>query len=48
MWITQRIGKNDGTKNSRKLAVFFKNIQKAIQRCQIQVFCKKISTQNAI
>ena len=23
MWITLRIGKNDGTKNSQKLAVFF-------------------------
>lgn len=48
MWITRRIGKNDGTKNSPFRAAFFKNVQKAEQHWQIQVFCKRISTQNEI
>ncbi len=43
MWITQRIGKNDGTKNSQKGASFF-NIQIFMKYWQIQLFCKKIST----
>jgi len=29
MWITQRIGKNDGTKNSRFLAVFCQKYTKS-------------------
>lgn len=29
MWITQRIGKNDGTKNSQKLAAFFQKCTKS-------------------
>lgn len=48
MWITPRIGKNNETENSPFRATFSKKIQKFIKHWQIQLFCEKISTQNAI